>query len=194
MAVEIIYETHSTTTDNEAGIATGWLPGRLSAAGRAQARALGERRRDDVPAAVFASDLARAIETADIAFAGSGVPVHRDARLRECNYGDLNGAPVGRLAVLRRGRVDAPFPSGESYRQVVDRTRGFLRDLAVGWDGTTLVLIAHSANLLALECLLNGRDLHDLVSAPFRWRPGWRYVLPAGWTGAEGTPVTATSG
>lgn len=27
MTVEIVYETHSTTTDNEAGIATGWLPG-----------------------------------------------------------------------------------------------------------------------------------------------------------------------
>lgn len=27
MSVEIIYETHSMTTDNEAGIATGGLPG-----------------------------------------------------------------------------------------------------------------------------------------------------------------------
>ena len=41
MTVEIIFETHSITVDNEAGIATGWLPGRLSAAGReAQASAI----------------------------------------------------------------------------------------------------------------------------------------------------------
>lgn len=32
MAVELVYETHSITTDNEAGIATGWLPRRLSMA------------------------------------------------------------------------------------------------------------------------------------------------------------------
>ena len=70
--IELVYETHSTTIDNETGIATGWLPGRLSETGRELARALGERRRDDGLAAVFTSDLARAVETAEIAFGGSG--------------------------------------------------------------------------------------------------------------------------
>ena len=41
MAVELIYETHSLTVDNERGVATGWLPGELSARGRALARAIG---------------------------------------------------------------------------------------------------------------------------------------------------------
>ena len=41
MAIELVYETHSTTIDTETGIATGWLEGRLSEAGRAQAKALG---------------------------------------------------------------------------------------------------------------------------------------------------------
>ena len=31
MPVEIVHETHATTTDNEAGFSTGWLPGELSA-------------------------------------------------------------------------------------------------------------------------------------------------------------------
>src|SRR5689334_7024965 len=100
MAVAIVYETHSITTDNEAGIATGWLPGRLSEAGRELARELGRRRRDDGISAVFTSDLARAVETAGIAFAGSGIPIHQDARLRECDYGTLNGGPVSELARL----------------------------------------------------------------------------------------------
>jgi broad specificity phosphatase PhoE len=39
-------------------------------------------------AVVFTSDLGRAVETADIAFGGTGIPVRRDARLRECDYGD----------------------------------------------------------------------------------------------------------
>ena len=38
MSVQLVYETHSLTLDNEDGVATGWLPGTLSPAGREQAR------------------------------------------------------------------------------------------------------------------------------------------------------------
>jgi broad specificity phosphatase PhoE len=128
--IELVYETHSMTTDNEQGIATGWLPGRLSEAGRGYARALGERRRNDGLAAVFASDLTRAVETAEIAFAGSGLEVRLDPRLRECNYGELDGRPVSEIDVERLHRIDEPFPGGESYRDVVDRTQSFLEELS----------------------------------------------------------------
>lgn len=180
MAVEIIYETHSITTDNEAGIATGWLPGTLSAAGREAARRLGDRRRNGGIAAVFVSDLARAVQTAEIAFEGSSIPIVKDARLRECNYGEWNGKPVTRLAPERRKRIDVPWPGGQSYREVVGQTRDFLRDLAAGWDGQEVLIIAHSANRWALEHLLNGTALQDLVDAPFAWQEGWRYLLPSG--------------
>lgn len=124
------------------------------------------------------------MQTAELAFAGSGIPVHHDPRLRECDYGRLNGMPVRRVAAERLRRIDRPFPGGQSYQQVVAQTRAFLRDLAAGWDGHTVVVIAHSANRWALDCLLDGRALEDLVDAPFDWRPGWSYSLPTGWTGA----------
>jgi alpha-ribazole phosphatase/probable phosphoglycerate mutase len=181
--VELVYETHSTTTDNEAGIATGWLGGRLSDEGRRQAVALGEHRRHDGIAAAFVSDLARALETAEIALGGSAIRLVRDARLRECDYGALNGMPVARLAAERSRHIEEPWPGGESYRQVVERTRDFLRELAAGREGRWVLVIAHSANRWALDCLLGGADLRDLVDAPFAWREGWRYVLPAGWPG-----------
>src|SRR5439155_18343185 len=60
MSVAIVLETHSVSTDNELGIATGWLDGRLSERGRRLAQELGERRRTDDIAAVFTSDLRRA--------------------------------------------------------------------------------------------------------------------------------------
>jgi broad specificity phosphatase PhoE len=193
MSVEIIYETHATSTDNEAGIATGWLPGRLSETGRRQAAELGARRRDDGIAAVFTSDLARAMETAQIAFAGAAIPMMQDARLRECSYGALNGAPVTEVAAVRARHIDKPFPGegGQSYREVVAQTGDFLRDLAAGWDGKTVLLIAHSANKWALDHLLQGVALEDLVDAPFDWRPGWRYELPAPWPGARSRPEKA---
>ncbi|MGH9174295.1 MAG: histidine phosphatase family protein [Vicinamibacterales bacterium] len=181
MAVEIRYETHSLTTDNEAGIATGWLSGRLSARGRQLARELGERYRDSQVAAVFVSDLARAVETATVAFADSPIPIYRDARLRECNYGALNGMPVARLAAERARRIETPFPNGQSYRQVIDVTADFLDDLVSEWDGRQVVVIAHSANKWALDYLLNGAAIEDLVDAPFDWQEGWRYVLPSGY-------------
>jgi broad specificity phosphatase PhoE len=91
----IVFETHATSTDNEAGIATGWLEGELSEAGRGQAIELGERRRAGGFAAVFTSDIARAVQTVEIAFSGAGVPIRHDRRLRECNYGLLNGPLAG---------------------------------------------------------------------------------------------------
>ena len=177
MSVRLVYETHSTTLDNEAGIATGWLPGALSEQGRRQAAELGERRRDDGIAAVFCSDLARAVETAEIAFAGCELPVHLDPRLRECDYGALNGMPVARLDGERTAHVDEPWPDGESYLEVVERTRRFLDELARGWDGERVCLIAHAANRWALQHLLEGEPLERLVDAPFAWQPGWEFVL-----------------
>ena len=179
MAVELVYETHAITTDNEAGVATGWLPGALSERGRGTAVELGERRRDDGIVTVYVSDLARAVETARIAFEGSALPVIQDPRLRECNYGRLNGMPGHDHARQRSLHVDDPWPDGESYRQVVDRTRLLLDDLVREWDGARVLLIAHSANRWAIEHLVHGKDLAELVVAGFDWQPGWEYVLPS---------------
>lgn len=184
MTVEIIYETHSTTVDNEAGLATGWLPGRLSDSGREQARELGERRRRNDIAVVLVSDLARAMETAEIAFGDSGLAIEQDARLRECNYGVLNGMAVTRLAAERYRHIDEPWPGGQSYREVVAQMREFLLDLAAIRDGSTVVVIAHSANKWTLDHLLHGTSLEDRVDSPFDWRPGWHYTLPTGWDGS----------
>ncbi|WP_374970266.1 histidine phosphatase family protein [Terrabacter sp. BE26] len=113
MSVQLVYETHSVTEDNE-------LPGRLSEHGRMLAAELGRRRPAGGFAAVYSSDLARAVETAELAYAGSGVPLHADARLRECDYGALNGCSVAELARLRPRHVDAPFPGGgQSYRDAL---------------------------------------------------------------------------
>jgi 2,3-bisphosphoglycerate-dependent phosphoglycerate mutase len=174
MSIDLVFETHSTTEDNENGIATGWNPGRLSPEGRRQARQLGARRRDDGLSAIFTSDLARAIETVRIAFERTHVPVLHDWRLRECNYGLLNGTPVGDL---RRGEhVDVPYPSGESWREAVARVGGFVPDLE-RWDGHRLLVIGHTATRWALDHLVNGMAIEALVAAEFAWQEGWEYSV-----------------
>jgi broad specificity phosphatase PhoE len=169
----VVFETHATSEDNEAGIATGWLPGRLSAAGRDQARALGERRRHDGIDAVFSSDLARAVETVELAFGGSDVPVFLDWRLRECDYGELNGRPRALLDGQRVQRVDEPWPGGESYRRAIARVGRALDDLPAG----RVVVIGHVATRWALEHRVLGRSLEELAAEEFAWQPGWEYRL-----------------
>jgi 2,3-bisphosphoglycerate-dependent phosphoglycerate mutase len=175
MSVEVVYETHATSEDNEAGIATGWLPGKLSAAGREQARELGDRRRNDGLSVVFTSDLNRAVETAELAFAGSELPVVRDARLRECNFGDLNG--TAEPLHDRVAQIDVSYPGGESWRQAVERVAAFLDELRRVRDGERVLVIGHSATRFACEVVANGRRLEELPAEAFVWQRGWEYSL-----------------
>ncbi len=177
MSIELVFETHSTTEDNERGRATGWLPGRLSEQGRVQARQLGQRRAGDRIAAVFSSDLARAAETASLAFAESAVPVLYDWRLRECDYGQRNGMPVRELHAGRRHHLDRAYPGGESWRQAVTRVGRFLGDLPLRWDGQRVLLIGHVATRWGLDHFISGVALEDLVEQDFAWREGWEYLL-----------------
>jgi broad specificity phosphatase PhoE len=177
VSVSIIYETHSITVDNERGTATGWLPGELSTAGIEAAKELGARRDVSQLDAVFVSDLYRAVQTAKIAFGSSDIPLFMEPRLRECNYGEWNRMPVDRLQAERPARIRRPFPGGESYLQVVARTAEFLEELLHSWDGRTVLLVAHSANRWALQYVLDGTPLEDLVNADFNWQPGWEFTL-----------------
>ncbi|OKI56040.1 histidine phosphatase family protein [Micromonospora sp. CB01531] len=177
MSTEIVFETHSWSEDNDRGLATGWLPGRLSGKGRALAAELGRRRRDDGIDAVFASDLHRAAETAAIAFSGTPIPVLHDWRLRECDYGERNGMPAAKLHEHRDRYLDEPYPSGESWRQAVHRVRRFLDDLPLRWAGRRVLVIGHVATRWGLDHWIDGVRLEDLIDADFAWREGWEYRL-----------------
>lgn len=175
MPIELVFETHSTTVDNEQGHATGWLAGRLSDRGREQARELGRRRSGDQITAVFCSDLARAAHTASIAFADSAIPVLLDWRLRECDYGQRTGMPVAELHAGRRAHLDQPYPGGESWRQAVTRVGRFLADLPLRWNGQRVLVIGHVATRWGLDHFLGGVPLKDLIEQDFAWQEGWEY-------------------
>lgn len=177
MSIRLVFETHSQSEDNELGFASGWLPGRLSARGRKLASELGARRANDGLAAVFTSDLRRAVETVEIAFGGSGIPVFIDWRLRECDYGSLNGGPTAEIHAERRQRLRSPYPGGESWEEATSRVGRFVADLPTRWSGDRVLVIGHVATRWALDHLLKGAKLEELVDADFAWRPGWEYVL-----------------
>ena len=177
MAIELVFETHSTTVDNEQGRATGWLPGQLSELGQAQARELGRRRSGDRITAVFSSDLARAAQTASIAFAHSSLPVLYDWRLRECDYGQRNGMPTTELHADRHEHMDRPYPGGESWRQAITRVGRFLTDLPLRWNGQRILVIGHVGTRWGLDHYLGAVPLEDLIGQGFTWQEGWEYHI-----------------
>lgn len=177
--IEIVFETHSISEDNERGIASGWNHSRLSERGRALAAELGARRRANGIQAVFSSDLARALETANIAFENSPIPILSDWRLRECNYGQWNGMPSKQVHGERAQFLYAPYPGGESWRQAVARVGRFLPDLKALWNGpqARVLVIGHVATRWAFEHFINGAMLEDMVRAEFVWQEGWEYRI-----------------
>lgn len=169
----IVFETHSWSEDNERGMATGWMHGRLSPRGRDLAVELGVRRRNDGLAAVLVSDLRRATETVEIAFATSNVPVLHDWRLRECDYGEMNGqlATQVHAAVCD---VHDRYPGGESWAEAIERIGGVLADIQKRWVGERVLVVGHMSGYWALEHYVNGLPLGD-VGRSFDWRDGWVY-------------------
>jgi 2,3-bisphosphoglycerate-dependent phosphoglycerate mutase len=173
----LIFETHSTSTDNEGGLASGWYDAPLSSTGEEHARALGTRYQNVRLSTLYSSDLARAWRTAEIAFGDREVPLVRDRRLRECDYGELTRHPAAQIDRRRGAHLDVPFPRGESYRQVVERMSAWLADLEAARPGAAVLVIGHRATFYALEHLIRRVPLEQVIHAPWQWRPGWRYEV-----------------
>jgi len=175
----LFYSPHSTSVDNEAGRASGHADVPLSQLGRQQARELGQHYAAEALDAVFCSDLQRAATTAEIAFSGRVLPLVLDARLRECDYGDMTQYPVARIDEEFPQRIREPFPHGQSVLMVVQGVGTFLRDVLSEYTGKTIVVIGHRATRYALEYWCGDMSLEEIVHAHWEWRdiPIWRYEL-----------------
>jgi 2,3-bisphosphoglycerate-dependent phosphoglycerate mutase len=173
----IVFETHSTSFDNEAQVASGHRDVDLSPRGELEAAALGRRRANDGIDVVYVSDLRRSRRTAEIAFEGAGIPIVHDSRLRECDYGALTGHPLREVVAVQPNAVFEPFPDGESYKQATIRVARWLDDVR-GQNLRRILVIGHRATHYALEHLVLGIPLEKAISSPLEWHPGWIYEVP----------------
>lgn len=176
MAVEIIFEAHGTTYDNEAHFSSGHNDVALSPLGIQQSKEMGERYKDEHFDAIFCSDLQRSYHSAEIAF-GDRFPIIKDARLRECDYGDLTQHPSGEVDIEKPRRINQPFPNGESYEQTSVRMKAFLKDLFRDYDDKRVMVVGHRATQYGLEHCIKGLSLEEVIPAPWKWQPGWSYIL-----------------
>ena len=177
--IKILYFVHGTTTDNQDKLCSGWSDAVLSDLGREQAVNLGNVSRDrgDKFDIMFTSDLKRAIESSELAF--PDVEKITDKRLRECNYGDLDGKH--KSLVIYEEHVEDKFPNGESLIDVENRMREFVLFLKENYDGKTVGIVAHRAPQLALEVITKGISWDEVNKNDWRktgdWQPGWEYII-----------------
>ena len=142
--MKIVYYVHGTTTDNASHKCSGWRNAQLNELGKEQAINLGKNTPYSFDV-LYTSDLDRAIETAHLAF--SSFQSIEDSRLRECNYGDLDGED--KKLVVFEDHIQEPFPKGESLKDVEKRMREFLKELEKKHPNQTIGIIAHRAPQLA---------------------------------------------
>ncbi len=179
MTIKITYFVHGTTTDNEAGIASGWSDVDLSPLGIQQSKDLPKLNSGKFDV-VFCSNLRRAVHSAELSFKDK-FPIIQDSRLRECNYGDLNGKD-GKIVEEREiDAIENGFPNGESYRDVEKRMRDFLGEIMKKYDGNHIAIVAHRAPQLALDVILKNKTWPEAMAADWRkvgrWQPGWEYII-----------------
>ena len=177
METKIIYFVHGTTSDNIEGKCSGWNQVELTDLGKERAIKLGQIRKDTHFDVIFTSDLIRAIDSANLAF--PNVNHIQDKRLRECNYGDLDGKD--KKLVVYEEHIDIPFPNGESLKDVEKRIADFIEFLKENYAGKTVGIVAHRAPQLAFEVLTKNITWYEAIKNDWRntksWQPGWTYII-----------------
>jgi alpha-ribazole phosphatase len=154
----LILVRHGETDWNRDGRWQGHADAPLNERGRKQARELAGELAETPVAAVYASDLSRARETAEIIAAPHGSPVDVDPRLREVHVGDWSGLTMAEIEerypeAVRRwrtGAVDHAFEDGETYAAMGERVVAAVEEIAARHRGEEVVVVLHGGPIRAL--------------------------------------------
>jgi broad specificity phosphatase PhoE len=149
----------------------------LSAEGLVQAEAAARELKEHTFAAVYASPLRRARDTAAVIAALHGLEVETDPAFQELGFGRWEGLTLDeartRDAALYEGWINTPHlvapPEGESLVQARERVLAGLERLRAGRQDETVCLVTHAVpvRILILEALGLGLDrIWSLHSAP----------------------------
>ena len=137
--------------------------GTLTAAGRAQARELGEKLRGEKIAHVYSSTIARAVQTAELAAGVLGVEVTVREGLVELALGEAHGRPAGtgsfipELQAWVAGNVEAKAPGSENAVEIAARVRAVLDDIADQHRGEAVLVVTHGGAIVATQAVLDFR-------------------------------------
>jgi broad specificity phosphatase PhoE len=157
----ILLARHGETDWNVEGRLQGWDDKPLNENGRAQARELAARIADVRFDAVYASDLARARETAEIVAEPHGVPVLVEPGLREMHYGSWSG--------LTRAEIEERYPGqtrhdGETGEEHLERVLRAAERIAARHPGERVLIVSHGGSLRALRRHCGVEPVHPIAN------------------------------
>ncbi len=153
MATTLILVRHGQTAWNRVERFRGRADVPLDEVGLAQAEATGKRVATQWRlAAVYASPLSRAVNTAEAIGRVAGVPVQPCVGLLDIDYGDWQGLTPDEARARWPLEVDAWYrrpgeaviPNGEALAAVRDRGLDTLREVAGRHAGDTVALVGHT--------------------------------------------------
>lgn len=149
----------------------GWVQVPLNDQGRRQAQRLAKHIRHIGVGALYASDLCRAVETAEILGENLGFAPIYDKRLRERDMGQWQGLTIDEMRAWYPvqyerllGNVDHyQVPGGESRADVRSRVLAAFDDIRGRGRGETVAIITHTTVIhVLLEKLLGDSDVYDI--------------------------------
>ena len=165
MNCELLLIRHGETVDNVRQIMQGQTHGELNERGVEQARSVAERLAAERIDAVVASDLRRAIQTAEIIAAPHGLPVLTTPLLRERDWGSFTGRFIPEL----RGEV---WPDDiETEQALLLRARSFLEHIAANYPKKRVVAVGHGIINKAIQAVHYGkltREIPKMSNAEYR--------------------------
>ena len=139
---------HGETDWNAEGKLQGHTDRPLNDFGRRQATALADRLEGEEVAAIYASDLLRAKETAEIVGARLGVSVAVDPDLREKNWGTWEG-------LTGDERLEVEF-AGESTEDHRDRTLRAIERIVARHPGERVIVVTHGGSVRRVQAAVSG--------------------------------------
>jgi probable phosphoglycerate mutase len=165
MMTTIYLVRHGETVDNARQIMQGQTQGELNEKGREQARQVAERLALEAIDAVVASDLHRAIQTAEIIAAPHGLPVVTTPLLRERDWGSFTGCYIPDL----RGKI---WPDDiESEDALLQRALAFLQKMTATYEGKRVVAVGHgiiNKAILAVYAHCTMSEVQRMMNAEVR--------------------------
>lgn len=115
---------------------------------------------------IFASDLIRTKETAEIVGDILSVNPKYDERLREIDFGIFNGKPVTDFENYFKNkleRIDKITPGGENYKDVLSRIAEFFKEINSTHKDKNILVISHQLPLFLLEGYAKGFSLQETI-------------------------------
>ena len=131
----------------------------LNETGRAQALALAETLDDAVLDAIYASDLARARDTAQVVADRKGLAVTVAPELRERNFGTWEGLTDDEILARFPAARTGSWGDAETKEELAKRVLRALQRIAAAHPGGRVLVVTHGGPVRALlvECGLDGR-------------------------------------